>query len=145
MQLFVNCILHVCGTYRGPGSAGQECCYNSQSLVVGPPGGGSVNLQPSVDFMSSVKHITEDFIPFLYCCKAGQYSQCDKYYEKRPSDDGTRYQPPPPGGCFLFSSYSASIDFQILYNISIDHRFGTYTCTVMYSAWVIDMLFHYYR
>jgi hypothetical protein len=94
---------------RGPSSAGQECCYNSQGLVVGPPGGGSVNRQAPVDFMSSVKHITEDFIPFLYCCKAGQYSQCDKYYQKRPSDDGTRYQPPPPA-CIYGDPHVVTLD-----------------------------------
>ena len=79
-------------------TSGQECCYDTEGgLVVGPPGGGNVNKQAPLDFMSSVKHIVEDFIPYLQCCKAGTYSQCNKFYEKRPSDDGRRYQPPPPG------------------------------------------------
>lgn len=49
------------------------------------------------DYKSSVDHIREDILPYIYCCKAGMLSMCDSYYQRRPSDKGDRYQPPPPG------------------------------------------------
>ena len=76
------------------GSPGQECCYNAQgNLVVGSPGGGSVNRFAPVDYTSFLRHIEEDLIPYLYCCP----ESCIQYFTCRPSDDGTNYEPPLPG------------------------------------------------
>ena len=78
------------------GGSGQQCCYDNQGvLVTGPPGGGTVNrVSPDVSF---VRHFTSDVIPFLLCCKAGIFSNCDEYYRLRPSDTGTQFDPPTPG------------------------------------------------
>ena len=77
---------------------GQECCYNDNgNLTIGQINGGSVNKYAPKDYKSSVDHIREDILPYIYCCKADKFSQCDKYYQRRPSDNGARYQPPPPG------------------------------------------------
>ena len=74
------------------GGSGQQCCYRNNALVVGPPGGGTVDLvSPDVDFIG---HLIQDVIPYLLCCKAGIFSNCAEYYRHRPSDDG--YPPPPP-------------------------------------------------
>ena len=70
---------------------GQQCCYRNNALVVGPPGGGTVDLvSPDVDFIG---HLIQDVVPYLLCCKAGKFSNCAEYYRHRPSDNG--YPPPP--------------------------------------------------
>lgn len=80
--------------YDCSGDPGQECCYNSNGeLIVGSQSGGSVNRFAPVDFDSLHKHIEHDLIPNIYCCPI----VCPMYYEIRPSDDGSRYVPPPPG------------------------------------------------
>ena len=77
---------------------GQECCYDDNgNLTIAQINGGSVNKYAPKDYSSSVDHIREDILPYIYCCKAGKFSRCDKYYQRRPSDNGARYQPPPPG------------------------------------------------
>ena len=76
------------------GSPGQECCYNAEdNLVVGSQSGGSVNRFAPVDFDSFYQHIQHDIIPYVHCCPRA----CREYYIRRPSDDGTRYRPLPPG------------------------------------------------
>jgi len=42
------------------------------------------------------EHIREDIIPYLYCC-LGPQNSCLDYYKYRPSDNGARYSPAPPG------------------------------------------------
>ena len=78
---------------------GQECCYDDDgNLTIGQTDGGSVNKYAPKDYKSSVDHIREDILPYIYCCKAGSLlSQCSNYYQRRPSDNGAKYQPPPPG------------------------------------------------
>ena len=80
--------------------SGQQCCYNSRGdLIVGPPGGGTVDIvSPAVN---ATQHFLKDVLPFLLCCKAGVFSNCGKYYESRPSDDCSRSIPPPLPGNFL--------------------------------------------
>lgn len=64
----------------------QQCCYsNDAKLLVGPPGGGTLDM--STGFM----HVFDDVIPYLTCCRFS--NRCDLYYEKRPSDNGTRWHP----------------------------------------------------
>lgn len=64
----------------------QQCCYsNDGKLLVGPPGGGTLDM--STGFM----HVFDDVLPYLVCCRFSK--QCDLYYQKRPSDDGSRWHP----------------------------------------------------
>lgn len=79
--------------------AGNQCCYNeSGRLVVGPPGGGTLDLfSPSEN---QVGHIIVDVIPYLWCC-TGPFKNCDNYYRQRPSDSGSRFQRQPPGEASL--------------------------------------------
>ena len=79
------------------GGSGQQCCYRNNGLVVGSPGGGTADLvSPDVNFFG---HFVQDVVPFLLCCKAGIFSNCDEYYRHRPSDTGfPPPQPPPPPG-----------------------------------------------
>ena len=73
--------------------AGQQCCYSGESLMVGPPGAGSLDVvSPEEGFWG---HMGRDVLPWFACCKFT--SNCGKYYERRPSDDGSRYIPPPTG------------------------------------------------
>ena len=77
--------------------AGQQCCYDGNSLMVGPPGGGSLDVvSPEKSFWG---HIGGDVLPWYACCKFTE--ECGKYYERRPSDDGSRYVPPSTGKYIL--------------------------------------------
>ena len=40
-------------------------------------------------------HFFQDLVPYLDCCLLSD--NCERYFEKRPSDDGSRYVPPRPG------------------------------------------------
>ena len=60
--------------------------------MVGPDGGGTVDLvSPDASYTG---HFLNDILPFLLCCKAGIHSQCEEYYQHRPSDNGSRFEPP---------------------------------------------------
>ena len=77
--------------------SGQQCCYDkNENLKVGPPGGGTVDLYALTGLWGQLQHFRHDVLPFLYCCK-GEFSNCDAYYKRRPSDDGSRYVLQPPG------------------------------------------------
>jgi len=87
------------GCYRststGLEDSQQQCCYGpSGNLLVGPPGGGT--LDKSSSDLSKLKHFKDDVVPYYYCCKFS--NNCDKYYDKRPSDNGSRWRPPTPSG-----------------------------------------------
>ena len=71
--------IYICRSQTG--GSGQQCCYDDRGrLITGPPGGGTVDLvSPDVSF---VRHFVDDVIPFLLCCKAGIFSNCDEYYER---------------------------------------------------------------
>ena len=64
-----------------------------ENLVVGSQSGGSVNRYAPIDIESFYDHIQHDVLPKVYCCPLF----CLDYYSQRPSDDGKRYRPPPPG------------------------------------------------
>jgi sushi domain-containing protein 2 len=87
------------GCYRstatGLDGSGQQCCYNSQgSLNIGPPSGGTLDkTSTSID---KIQHFYQDVLPYFDCCLLS--NKCDKYYDKRPSDDGSRWRPPRPAG-----------------------------------------------
>ena len=76
-----------------PSGAGQQCCYKGDSLAIGSCSGGSYDVvSPEKDFLN---HQRKDVLPYLTCCKFSK--NCGKYYQRRPSDDGKRYIPPPVG------------------------------------------------
>ena len=79
--------------------SGQQCCYRRNGdLIMGPESGGSVDLVAPDGFINTIRHFFEDVIPAIYCCKGQRSSStCQLYYEKRPSDNGSRYNPPNPG------------------------------------------------
>ena len=85
--------------------SGQQCCYRRDgSLLTGPSSGGSVDLTAPNGFENSVRHFYDDVIPAIFCCK-GRESESSVtcgaiYYSNRPSDDGSRYNPPPPGNYY---------------------------------------------
>lgn len=73
----------------------QQCCYDrNRVLLVGPPAGGTLDMSNSD--LSLLEHLWNDVRPWIICCKIED--MCDLYYEKRPSDDGSRWQPPPITG-----------------------------------------------
>ena len=85
------------------GGSGQQCCYDgSGNIIVGPPGGGTVD-QVSPD-VSTTEHFFRDVLPFWLCCKAGIFSNCGNYYRSRPSDDCSRFVPPSLPGYTLGNS-----------------------------------------
>ena len=85
--------------------AGQSCCYNEHgNLMVGAPDGGSLNrVHPKVG-LPVLSHYFHDRVPYHDCCQ--QSHNCDKYYEKRPSDDSSNYEPPQLGNQKLVGSLS---------------------------------------
>ena len=96
MLLIINNADVNCSSSDNQGS-GQQCCYNKVGdLIIGPPGGGTVDLYAPTGFFGKLNHFHHDVRPFFYCCK-GEFSNCDAYYRKRPSDDGSRYNLQPPG------------------------------------------------
>ena len=63
--------------------------------MVGPQNGGSldrVHIEAGVPVLS---HFFHDLVPYLDCCLLSD--NCAKYFKKRPSDDGSNYEPPRPG------------------------------------------------
>ena len=91
------CVHYFIYTYYSSltGGSGQQCCYGENGiLIIGPPGGGTVDLvSPDV---STIRHFIHDVLPYLLCCKAGIFSDCEEYYSKRPSDRGVDFSPQPP-------------------------------------------------
>ncbi|XP_019851539.1 PREDICTED: uncharacterized protein LOC109581663 [Amphimedon queenslandica] len=94
---------------RTEGSS-NECCYDtSGQLIIGPTSGGSVDKaspigSDSSNYLSSLlSHHWEDILPYIYCCK-GPATACEKYYTRRPSDNGTAYVPPIPGMLTIIQS-----------------------------------------
>ena len=74
--------------------AGKQCCFSADNrLLVGPTGGGSMDAGHP-DF--PLNHFIKDNVPFFMCCKFS--NNCNLYYEKRPSDDGSRWTAPRVGG-----------------------------------------------
>ncbi|XP_078360269.1 sushi domain-containing protein 2-like isoform X2 [Oculina patagonica] len=79
--------------------AGQQCCYNKQgNLMVGPQNGGSLDRFHIETGVPVFSHFFHDLVPYLDCCLLSD--NCAKYFEKRPSDDGSNYEPPRPATGF---------------------------------------------
>lgn len=97
------------------GGSGQQCCYdNVGNLLIGAPGGGSV------DFVSQdvnpTQHHVVDIEAQILCCK-GAFPDCNKYYERRPSDDGSRFNPPLPGTTCALSIADRFLHFHFCSNL----------------------------
>ena len=91
--------------------AGQQCCYNDNSLIVGPPGGGTLDVESPEKSLWG--HMGRDVLPWYACCS---YSEnCGKYYKTRPSDDGSRYVPPRIGK--FISRYALPNEYKLLLRV----------------------------
>ena len=89
------CYKSLISVQAGSFNASQQCCYNQNgNLLVGPPGGGSLRLQNSGQ--NEIEHIKVDIFPYIRCCILS--NNCDLFYEKRPSDNGSLWRPPVFGG-----------------------------------------------
>ncbi len=76
----------------------QECCYSTQwedwgSLKIGPPDGGRVKVTAFHYRFNRVKTFYTDEDAYQYCCV--DIPLCNAFYFYRPSDDCSRYIPPP--------------------------------------------------
>ncbi|CAH3144389.1 unnamed protein product [Pocillopora meandrina] len=75
--------------------AGQQCCYSRPgNLMIGPQNGGSLDRYHIEAGVPALSHFFQDLVPYLDCCLLSD--NCERYFEKRPSDDGSRYVPPRP-------------------------------------------------
>jgi len=73
----------------------QKCCYSHHypqwgALLVGHPGGGYAHRFSKIQ--ASGDHLTYDVKGYQRCCV--DTNLCRLFYQKRPSDDCRRYQPP---------------------------------------------------
>ncbi|XP_073244634.1 uncharacterized protein [Porites lutea] len=92
----VHCFKMVNPSAKG---AGQQCCYNSfGNLMMGKPNAGSLDRVHPNAGLPVISHFFHDLVPYQDCCRLSD--SCDKYYEKRPSDDGSKYQAPRPATGF---------------------------------------------
>ncbi|XP_046850281.1 sushi domain-containing protein 2-like [Xenia sp. Carnegie-2017] len=96
-----SCMTYHNGSYHcfrsvfpSPSGAGQQCCYTQEGhLVVGPPGGGTVDrYHAGSSRYATLKHLKHDIYPWYLCCKLSK--NCGLYYRRRPSVNGARYRPP---------------------------------------------------
>ncbi|XP_074631718.1 sushi domain-containing protein 2-like [Acropora palmata] len=92
----VHCFKMVIPSNMG---ADQQCCYNSfGNLMLGKPNAGSLNrIHPNAG-VPVISNFFHDKVPYQDCCKLT--NNCDKYFDKRPSDDGSRYEAPRPATGF---------------------------------------------
>nr|XP_058948028.1 protein mesh-like [Pocillopora verrucosa] len=79
--------------------SGQQCCFNKfGNLMVGQPDAGSLDRVHPNAGLPVISHFFHDKVPYEDCCRNSK--NCEKYFEKRPSDDGSRYQAPRPATGF---------------------------------------------
>ena len=78
------------------GDSGQQCCYNRRNgrLKTGPPEGGTVSRYSPRK--NPFLYAAYDYLPRYLCCD-GLFANCDAFYKKRPSDNGSRYLSRLPG------------------------------------------------
>ena len=82
--------------YSEGGDSGQQCCYDRKNgrLKTGPPEGGTVSRYSPRK--NPFLYAAYDYLPRYLCCD-GFFANCDAFYKKRPSDNGSRYQLRLPG------------------------------------------------
>ncbi len=142
--------------FRGPSSttaSGQQCCYGEDgNIIVGPPGGGTADRYSPDGVVSTTLHFFYDVAPWFACCKLS--NQCDKYYEHRPSDDCSEYDPPRParatgdphmttldGKQFTFNGAGEFLMiFSVVESLTFQARMERYhdTMATVYTALVIQ-------
>lgn len=84
--------------------AGQQCCYNNfGNLMMGKNAGSLDRVHPNAG-IPVISHFFHDIVPYQDCCRLT--NNCEKYFEKRPSDDGSQYQAPRPGIIILWNTCS---------------------------------------
>ncbi|XP_037033310.1 protein mesh-like [Bradysia coprophila] len=76
--------------------AAQRCVYKNGKLLVGPPSGGNVRKVSPNGEKGEVPHIIADIMPWFLCCNNNK-ANCNLYYEKRPSNNGSDYVDPHSG------------------------------------------------
>lgn len=79
---------------RKDDSWGQTCCYSNDwrsrgALIVGNPGGGRAQRYTQA---KQGQFYTSEAKSYMDCCIDSNL--CHLYYQKRPSDDCSRYEPP---------------------------------------------------
>lgn len=82
------------------GTRGQECCYNSDGLlIVGPTDGGTILYFASRIDESPWPHYINDILPRINCCKSpgSSIADCSHYFSTRTYDDCSSFNPEPPG------------------------------------------------
>ena len=88
---------------------GQQCCYGSSGdIIVGPPGGGTADLVAPTNWKTTIAHILVDVVPFVLCC-TGLFKNCNRYYNKRPSDDCSDWPRRPPPGIYRIAGNIAGL------------------------------------
>jgi len=79
---------------------GRKCCYYTSqerfaALIIGFPGGGTLDRYHKLTPSLQTKHLESDVQPFQYCCKEAQNPiWCHIYFERRPSEGCEEYEPP---------------------------------------------------
>ncbi|XP_074609533.1 protein mesh-like isoform X5 [Acropora palmata] len=92
----VHCFKMVIPSNMG---ADQQCCYNSfGNLMLGKPNAGSLNRVHPNAGVPVISNFFHDKVPYQDCCKLT--NNCEKYFDRRPSDDGSSYQAPRPATGF---------------------------------------------
>ncbi|XP_068694477.1 uncharacterized protein [Montipora foliosa] len=92
----VHCFKSVIPSEKG---AGQQCCYNDfGNLMLGKPNAGSLDRVHPNAGIPVISHFYHDTVPYIDCCQLTK--NCEKYFDKRPSDDGWKYQAPRPATGF---------------------------------------------
>lgn len=63
--------------------------------MMGKPYAGSLDRVHPNAGLPVISHFFHDLVPYQDCCRLT--NNCEKYFDKRPSDDGSQYQAPRPG------------------------------------------------
>ena len=73
-----------------------------------------VHVEAGVPVLS---HFFHDLVPYLDCCLLS--ANCDKYYEKRPSDNGSRHRPITEGNKATFTIMIMVITMTIIMMVQL--------------------------
>ena len=114
----------VCRLISGVGT---QCCYDTAGdLMVDQFNGGSIDKSAPVDYISSIMHIQDDLLPYIFCCTA---MFCNRYYENRPSINDAGWNPPIPGEemfcIYLYTELLAINSRQWCYFSNVHANFAT--------------------
>lgn len=91
---------------------------------MGKPDAGSLDRVHPNAGVPVISHFFHDIVPYEDCCKLTD--NCDKYFEKRPSDDGSQYQAPRPG---IYNFYRFSIRYRNIDQSPSSFMIALFWCT----------------